>query len=1464
MESDNESYFSNLEIRSNGYNSEASELEKNSTKSQRRRLMDSVKGFNEEHREKRLSNNIAYLLSENPKIPKETIPAQTLYLDLSHSNVFAQPLSFPTNLAVLRLSGNAFDLSKLPSLPKLRTLFLDNCRLTTLEGFPKMPQLKFLSLENNSISGYIGLPMLPVLSSLDLRGNIIEFSPVSALIATASIYLTSFNGAFITESVFRTAFSQSPLVGFALRNGMSPKLADQTGVFNPTDVIKFLSQDFNLKLSSTGLKKIPTSLHVTQDNENGWSIIFPLLVERSSSQSDKSPIAKNLKWMMSSNPFTSEFDEWEIINVPPGNTLFVTTLMHHRIIRCTFTLEDDDDCVYSMYTPDVIGYEQGSLNLPYPLIPKVSGDLREQSLVSMIPMPIPVNVTWYSGNDIVVSDSFSLIIDFGQVGKEIVCSLEPYCPFMSHIKFSKLITKTGTVQSLSPTVTSVTFPSILVEDQEIWFDRTLTPNREGESVIYIEKSKTASDNWERIGQLYPLRFKYTPQLGDVDHFLRIVYLPVLNDGTKATEPSYFYSSTKVLPAMPEFINARIIGKPCSYQPIIALAQYKGGHKGKCHYSWFASPSVINIDNINDHEVIKCNGSDAFFVPQKEHEGLYFGCEMTPIRDDDVIGESQIISIDHSVEKGERINVDIQIPKLIRAHNTIQFSHNSKWFITSSTEETGLIEVGNGFNFTPAESMIGQLLVLGLDGKFHAIGEVLPGIKKIDRFELANNDLCVGDTVSISPIDGIEDYEIVWVKFSGKTSYVVDIDAQEYTISPKDQGFKLKVILNPKNDDHSYFVESYPTQIIKQKSVSIPIIEGYLVEGSTLTALVNSNVFSISWLKSKDKKKWELTKKYEYHSCINSVIYYAPVYSEDPNLEGGIQSDLTYSLSSNDVGFYYQVEIIDGELNTTNDDTSLNSTGKKLVSYPTKVPISPGEFSFIMPSIPNGYISEGETINIRNKGKYEQNSSQAFWEICSLNEIEEEEWRQISQGFSYTFKPEDVGRIIRCRYQSKKPQSVHKEGILHMIEFDDIRPLSPSVSEVHINQNNEGMILVDGKYLGGRQKEPIIQIAYISNDSVTLIQKVVELNSFIQRNESFEALFYPNPEIFKKRIDVCYTPNRYDGEQGSSKWSSNSIIVASIPIIREAQFVFESENLHVGSSIFAQAVSSSSNSFLYKWTKEFDGKIIDLMHNQNKYVLTNEDDGIILKCEIIAISSRGRQSKPFIISNEINLLERLQSLELKVLIPKHQTKVQSLTKRKSLGSMPSFDVSNSAITGDVLTAVIVDKNQEDQDVNEDLDTVLWQRVVNQEKVTVSRGKNYRVSFSDIGFCIIASHERLGLHSAEISPITLNTAIESNANAVIRANSLKFIGKAVKGNGEWEISFNNLHILMKNKNGSQKKINWADAQLNQSNDNSIELIAGPGQRYLFFPILDETSRTTSLIPKGQGNDFIFFIFYQYKNK
>lgn len=1098
-----------------------------------------------------------------------------LYLDLENNLFTAETLhNLPKGLTALNLVSNPLGSCALPLLEKLRSLSLDNCGLTSFSSFPPFANLRFLSVANNQIKNFHHLPILPKLECFNIENNAYDFPTKMIIAAVGSISINNINGIEITEEDLSEAYKMSPLVGYSLRQGREPKI-----VGTPDDEVKF-SQEFLTKelasvLEQNGNDKeeAPLSLNVLTYNGE------PCLMCPWKGQA-------SVKWYCSHQPVNG--NEWRIVQNSEDNTqgsprrkkiekdpniLPITMMLRMHLVKCEIVLYNQKFCLYTDYP---IGYQQGQdLLLPFPLSPVIAGLSIEKSLISLIPLPIPVRLAWLRDKETIAEDVTSITLTELDIKKRIMCLLQPYCPKFPTVSFATVFVETEEVEPFAPTVAGVTFPEVIIEGEKITFTRRLYPDREGDSQIIVERAKSPSGEWTMVDTIPPSDFVYTPSHYDVGCYLRISYTPVsAGEGSGIGPTVFFYSQTKVLPTLPVFKHAMIGGLPKTNYPLVAVGNYQGGRMGHCSYRWFFSKVPITGQNIQS---LECIAEDTrVFIPTDDMEDGYLAVEMVPIREDDVIGDPAYAALVDPIVKDDPPKPLDNVPEEVVEDETIEFPEPVIWYISDPEGFCGFKEVKRGPIFTPHAKHIGKVLRIVTNNSDVIVGEVQPskpaitGIKiEASAYEEGRDAEVIIESLNTTP----EMFEIIWIRCKGQIEKAVGYNCTVYHITGDDVGFHLKVRVSIILDKVRITpFESPLTSIVKAGPKAAPVITGKLVEFNTISVKCGKEVDSenVSWFRSGSKDKW-IPVDEDYH-------------------------DIHYQLGVEDIGHYMRARVQIGEISViaTSSDVVKASFPTANIHFPKETYI---ENEIIRPVIYYTGGVEGESVY-----RWERETDSGWFKLSMDKEIQ-------------TTK-EDVGHLIRLTYTPVRKDGTQGKPI--QLEIGPIEALPPKVTNVVLRQNERGQIEVSGKYSGG-----------IEGQSIILWRAIPPEGKIINVGRTYEKFIVPTKQLMDYSVTAIYTPVREDGEQGTPVEAKEPLKITPLPSITNIEMIFHQGLIEVGSLIRARVDYSYGDHSTFQWWRGDGAQQWEEIPGATdfEYTPTEADVGLILLCEAFPYNKSNWVGKP---------------------------------------------------------------------------------------------------------------------------------------------------------------------------------------------------------------------------------------------
>lgn len=1109
------------------------------------------------------ANQFSPIQNDFSKISNSTV----LFLELSNNRITSDQLSsIGKNVVSINLSNNPLGTCSLPELNRLRFLNLDNCSLSSFKGFPFLPNLRSLSLQGNPISNFVHCPIFPKLESINITDNLPEKMIIAAF---GSIYLKTINRKKIDSDTMIAAFEMSPLIGISLRKGR--------------EAIELDTLEDEIKASTAYL-----TLHLREHLEKFTYSIEPKLIIKQ--DGDKYVLhcpfeSSTYKWYHHTYP--DKGSEWKEMNHNMRD-LPITVSIRLHMIKCQFQI---DGKIFSIYNEEPLGKNENDLSLPYPISPSISGTPIEGSLISVLPIPVPSNIIWTKGTSTIAKDTKSVIIPHGSIGSTISCVLEPHCKYYPEILFSPIFTSTQIISPLLPSVSGIEFPEIIMENETMVFDRTVLPSEEGESEIFMERAYSPSSEWVQCKQLKTDKLEYKPKALDVEHFLRISYTPITASGQKG-KATYFYSQTKVLATSPTFKNPVIGGVGKTDYPLVALADYFGGKKGKCTYIWYFSKRPIDSKKGPSNRYQKLQSSNSqVFIPDTSLADCYIACQMIPVRDDDIIGDPVFAAYDQPIQIEEPPK-PLLVPDKVVVGERITFEQPVDFLLSKTSGYYGFDFLKTSKSYKPRDKFIGRILrVISKDCDV-VLGEIQPAIPKIISVEVKADQWQAGSKARISITHtncDSDKIEILWLRLNSSFRKAVAINTPFYDLTAEDVGYSIQAIVTPFSYLHEKLEPCYSniTPVIKQEEKAILTIVGNLCEFNEITVQANKKIKETKW----------------YSLSGKSITL--------------IGTGNNYKLTTNDIGQFIKV------VATMANDIVLSTSSKETV-YPSdpvveiNMPKEVQEDDFITPEI-------------KYTGGTEGNSIKRWYRDIGDGPI------HVSDECNYHVTKDDIGANLIFIYIPIRQDQ--KRGKEVQLEIGPVESLPPSVSNVLLKQNERGYIEVTGNYKGGIEGQSmIVWRTYDENNEPHNIGKTIEKE------------IMPTYEFINTVVEAGYVPIREDG-LGGQPVLSNKITVEPLPIVETAEILIKKGLIMAGNVMRCNAKLQPGCTPLYQWHYG-DGKVWKTIENETNVQFTPSDDhaGYYILCSIIAVNSRGWKSIPYAAATSKPLSPSAESLKITSINP----------------------------------------------------------------------------------------------------------------------------------------------------------------------------------------------------------------------
>lgn len=1076
-----------------------------------------------------------------------------LVLDLSENKLTPKSLrNIGPNVSSLNLSQNPLNSVQLPLLERLRTLYLDDCNLVSLSHIPPFPNLRFLSLKKNKISDFKNAPYFPRLETINLLENPITGKcPIHLMVASlGSIYLKKINNTKLTLDLYAKAYELSPLVGYAIRRGRSP-------VSHGNDNTELLSaQEFlTTKLTSYIRKnrlKIPKKLIIEENNNNHYiTCPFP---------------SQSIKWYCHAIP--EKGSEWIELPAPknPG-VLPVTMSIRLRLIKCDFII---DKKKYSLYTDYPIGKGKKDYSLPYPFQPKIEGNPTEGSLINCLPLPIPAHIAWIKENATLAKNTNQILLTSKEVNQSVACVMQPYCKFNDGIGFSTIFAATDIVRPVYPVVSGITFPETIIEDEVIKFERFIYPDREGKSIISVEKSFSPSGEWGFVDDVDCKKLTFRPKGTEVGYYLRLTYKPVLDDGIEG-ETRYFYSQSQVLPTVPKFSNPFIAGVPKTCYPLVAIADYSGGVPGNCTCEWFFSKRPIDAKKGPSQRLQKVARNTQYFTPTEEMAEGYLAVLLTPVRNDEVYGDPCFFALDTPISLDDPPK-PFEVPKEAIVGTKMKFPCVCDILLSKTTGFCGFDFLKTGSTYTPREKHVGRIVRVVNETGDMIIGPIKLAKPVVLTVKVTAEKWQVSYVASIQVTHKSckpEQLEILWLRVGPNYEKAVAINTPEYVLQPEDASFQIQAVVTPiDNENHKrdpFFSDLSP--VIKCDNYSEPTIVGDLMENGTVTVNAAKEIEKITWYCHVPQNQYE-----------------------------EIGEGLMIKLRSKDVGRFIRAKV--------------TLTSGVVVYTETKTTVAPciPTVQVILPK----KVLEGDLVKpeIIYQGGV-QGKSEVRW----YRETDEG-WEFVTGELNYQVTPKDIDCILRFVYIPHRNDGERGEEVI--AECGPVDSLPPTATNVTIKQNEQGNLEVNGTYVGGEEGRSFF------------IWRVYDDNGMPKNvGKTFDMVIPPNSTFNGKTVDAVYVPIRCDGTGGQPVPTKNKIVVKPLPSVEMAEILVKKGKVVEGNLMRCNVKLSKGATPQFQWYHG-DGKAWEAIKDatEAEYLPIPDDVGFYILCSVVAINKKGWKSEPY--------------------------------------------------------------------------------------------------------------------------------------------------------------------------------------------------------------------------------------------
>jgi hypothetical protein len=1015
-----------------------------------------------------------------------------------------------------------------------------------------------------------------------------------------------------------------------------------------------------------------------------------------------------------------------------------------HMVKCQFILGGR---TFSIYTSHPIGRQVGHLSLPFPLDPGVTGLPIEGSLISMIPLDVPARIDWSRSGASIARDVPSVKLSYREVGNNVTCFLEPYSPYFDAVSFSVVYTETDVVEAQLPVVSEIAFPSMIVEGDDLLFTRTLFPDREGASVIFIERSKSVSEEWVQIAPLDPGHLVYSPTVEDVGSFLRIRYTPQTAQGFTG-ETVYSYSDSRVLPGIPSYRGAALGGFPKSFHPMVALGDYFGGRKGKCAVSWYFSRAPFTADNVKRGELVAEN--TMFFTPGEEHIGGYLAAEMIPIRHDDVVGDTVFVALDKPLIKAEPLPPFPDPPAEAREGVRITMPTLVNFLLSDTRAFCGFKEVKRGVSFIPRARDIGKVLRIVADATEVIVGEILPADPVVHSLILDYEKAQVGIEVKAvidPPTIFPERCDVLWMKVQGPIARAIRLNTKSHVFAPEEIGFQIKVRVTPISlaGELLPFTESALTPPVAPAVLLAPAIVGTLVEGSIVHVRYERSVDRYLWLRSHPEKKWIPTKVTENE----------------------------YPISLADVGRYLRAEL------TVSEATLIATSSDVVRPLPPTVTLTADrltatEDEVLAPGFRYQGGREGDSIFAWRRippGVEPEVRPLPGWPARLTDAAEDDGTTFLSASKTHQVTLADIGSRIEFSYTPVRSDGLVGEPVTLL--FGPALPALPSVTNVKLQQNVQGHVECTGVYKGGEQGQSLYEWS-----STNLAGKKMNLGV------TTVNWWPPQPDLIGCKIEVLYTPVRFDGVRGRAV-RSNTWVVQALPTVTSLELLTSGDRVKVGSHIRCKAAVVEGSSPTFQWScGKGDGTWAKIEGAATAdYLVAPENLGLYLRCSVIAQNDAGWKG-PALSAVVAEPVEPAEPDALRIIVHKNRFETGVEMRTSAEGE------------------------------------VIWEREVGGTWEFIVESAVYMTTINDVGHRIRAAAGEE--ETPPTPPIIIRPALVAYAKAAVGAKQLRFVATSKVAKVVWNGLANGVGLTIKGKGPVEDKSGkWATVRWEAVNGTRDEM-------------------------------------------
>jgi hypothetical protein len=741
--------------------------------------------------------------------------------------------------------------------------------------------------------------------------------------------------------------------------------------------------------------------------------------------------------------------------------------------------------------------------------------------------------------------------------------------------------------------------------------------------------------------------------------------------------------------------------------------------------------------------------------------------MLPVRDDGIVGDPVAYALKEPLRNADppeplprvlsqpMVGVENELPETV------------SWLLSDPRAFCGFTEVRRGRGFIPRREHAGRILRVVTDLCDYIVGAILPAPPVVGSVAIVceRPEVDLVASVRILPESLHRDeYQVVWIKVTGECERAVAFEQLKYTFQASDIGFQMKVqVTTIERGNFLKTSESALTGVIHSAINLAPSIGGPLVEGAQLTVEYYREPEDVRWFRTDAATKWV-----EIAAAIT-----------------------TYAVTPADLGHYIRAEF------------HVGSSALFAVSAEPIQPLGP----VVHLQKDKDAVTEGDVLapGIQYLGGKEGKSILA-WQRNSRTAPKK--FTKVADTRTYRVTAVDADCCLRFSYTPVRSDEV--VGAKVTLDYGAVACLEPSVRNVKIVQNAQGLVECTGDYSGGVRGECVYDWRVVLPDG-----KVKSLGA------THSNALRPLPQMMGLQVSATYIPVRDDGARGEPVDSANSIVPKPLPAVQSVEILSPTGRLVVGAIVRCRVkLAPAGATARYQWFRG-DGASWERINGatDTDYVPEDADAEKFLVCEVEPSNAAGWIGNP---------------------------------------------VSGSAATaiepGDPKLLILGSDFTAGTELKTNAESCHWLREEGGEWVEISSGPSYILTGNDVGKRIRAAGRGL---ASEITPVVvLKTDANAPLKAVVRAKTLKFMAETSRGGLTWAVAIDEVGVSLRAKGTPDKSAKWPTIQCSAVAGTKDEMFLwlDPSAKFVMKPNLSNDPRLAKAVG-ASVRDFIVVALLQF---